>query len=90
MNGRGSADARNVQTNAVNGMQNAQAMFDLAASRMTSAAAGVAGPDPVSPDTPDMAEAMVGMMSAQLAYTASAKVLSMTLEHERSVLDLLA
>lgn len=84
------ADARDVQTNAVSGMQSAQAMFDLAASRVTRAAAGVSSPDPVSADTPDMAEAMVGMMSAQLAYTANAKVLSMTLEHERSVLDLLA
>ena len=84
------ADARNVQTNAVNGMQNAQAMFDLAASRMSSAAAGIASAEPVSAETPEMAEAVVGLMSAQLAYTASAKVLSMSLEHERSVLDLLA
>lgn len=71
-------------------MQNARAMFDLAADRMVTASAGISSPDPVAADTPDLAEAVVGMMSAQLAYTASAKVLSMSLEHERSILDLLA
>ena len=71
-------------------MQNAQVAFELAASRVTSAAAGLTSPEPPAATDPDLAGAMVSMMTAQLAYTASAKVLSMTLEHERSVLDLLA
>ncbi|MEI2701980.1 MAG: hypothetical protein V9E83_06220 [Baekduia sp.] len=80
------------------GVRNAQTSFDLAATRATQAAAGLAAPldpQPQSPAQapaapPELADAMVGLMSAQLAYTASAKVLQMTLDHERSVLDLLA
>lgn len=79
---------------AASGMQNAQAMFDLAAGRATQAAGGLTDPaapgDPAAASPPDLAEAMVSMMTAQLAYTANARVLEMTLEHERSVLDLLA
>lgn len=80
-------------------MRNAQISFDVAANRATQAAAGLAAPivtqttgpaGSPAPAPPDLADAMVGLMSAQLAYTASAKVLQMTLEHERSVLDLLA
>jgi hypothetical protein len=79
------------------GLRAAQVNFDLAAGRATQAAAGLAGPvvtqaapAAADPQPPELAEAMVGLMSAQLAYTASAKVLQMTLENERSVLDLLA
>lgn len=69
---------------------NAQVMFDIAASRVSSAAAGLTDSRPPAADEPDLAGAMVGLMSAQLAYSANAKVLSMSLEHDRSVLDLLA
>jgi flagellin-like hook-associated protein FlgL len=71
-------------------MQNAQVAFEMAAGRATTAAARMSSPEPPAAADPDLAEAMVSMMTAQLAYTASAKVLSMTLEHERAVLDLFA
>jgi len=74
----------------VTAVQNAHVAFNDAADRVTQAAAGLASTDVPAADAPDLAGSMVGLISAQLAYTASAKVLSMQLEHERAVIDLLA
>ncbi|HMS72422.1 MAG TPA: hypothetical protein PKB03_05260 [Baekduia sp.] len=76
--------------NAVTGMTNAQVAFDAAAQRVTKAATDMSSLDVPDPNAPDLAESMVGMMSAQLAYTASAKVLTMQLEQQRALINVLA
>lgn len=74
----------------VAGVTNAHVAFDAAAQRVTQAATGIASTEVPSPDAPDLAGSIVELSSAQLAYTASAKVLTMQLEQQRALINLLA
>ncbi len=75
-----------VLATALTGMEAATRQLERAAVRLSRA--GITDPD--QPDTLDLSEEMVQLLSARTAFEANAKVARLADEADRSVLDLLA